>query len=116
MNFFSATVRDGTAALADGTTMKLPGLADRGSVIIGLRPESMLPAADGAPGLVATVALVEPLGSDTLVHFRVADTGYVARVPPEPRPRVGDQLTLAIDPARAHLFDPQTGAAIGAGG
>ncbi len=112
MNFFPASLKDSVATLADGTRLDLPGHVDRSTVTIGLRPESMLPVPAGSPGLVVGVDLVEPLGSDTLVHFRLAGTGYVARVPPEIRPRPGDTLTLGIDPARAHLFDPDTGATL----
>ena len=113
MNFFPASLHDGVATLADGARLALPGRADRSAITIGLRPENMLPVPAGSPGLVVTVDLVEPLGSDTLVHFCLGGTGYVARVPPETRPRPGDTLTLSIEPGRAHLFDPDTGATIG---
>ena len=112
MNFLPAALKDGVATLTDGTLLSMPGHADRDAATIGLRPETMLPVAAGLPGLVVTVDLVEPLGSDTLVHFKLAGTGYVARVPPETRPRPGDTLTLGIDLARTHLFDPVTGATI----
>ena len=113
MNFFAAVLADGEAVLADGARLRLPGQAVAGPAVLGLRPESMVPVAAGSPGLVVTVSLVEPLGSDTLVHFRLGEADYVARVPPETRPRVGDTLTLAADPASMHLFDPESGAVIG---
>ena len=111
MNFFAVTVGAGSATLGDGTRMPMPGAPD-GPAVLGLRPESLHPLPAGAPGLPVTVRLVEPLGSDTLVHFRLADADYVARVPPETRPRAGDAIVLSLDRARAHLFDAATGAAL----
>ena len=110
MNFFPVTLDGGGAALADGSRIDLPVTGAAGPAVLGLRPEAMVPAPDGAPGLRVTVTLVEPLGSDTLVHFRLGEADYVARVPPETRPRVGDHLTLAADGARCHLFDASSGA------
>ena len=110
MNFFPVTLADGHAVFADGTRIPRAG---HGPAILGIRPEALLPAETGLP---ITIALVEPLGSDTLVHFHMgADedaAGYVARVPPDTRPRVGDRMVLGIDPARTHLFHPDTGAVL----
>ena len=107
MNFFPVTLDNSGALLADGNRLAIPG---EGQAVLGLRPEAMIPVANGAPGLPITVRLVEPLGSDTLVHFRVGEGDYVARVPPETRPRPGDAMTVAADPAKVHLFHPDTGA------
>ena len=109
MNFFPVTVADGMAVLADGARVALPFVPDRDRAVLGLRPEAMLPAVEG---LRVQVSLVEPLGSDTLVHFRLGGGSYVARVPPETRPVTGGTLTLAAEPVRMHLFDPDTGAVL----
>ncbi len=109
MNFFPVEVADGMAVLADGSRLSLPFPPSRPRAVLGLRPEAMLPAAEG---LRVRVSLVEPLGSDTLAHFRLGAETYVARVPPETRPMVGDTLTLAASPSRMHLFDPETGAVL----
>ena len=117
MNFFPVTVEGGTAVLADGSHLALPdALASTpGRAVLGLRPEGMTPVSDGEPGLPVQVSLVEPLGSDTLVHFRLGGEDYIARVPPELRPRPGDALTLAACPAKMHLFDVASGAVLGRG-
>ena len=107
MNFFPVSLDGGAATLPGGTQIPLDG--PPGPAVLGLRPEAMLPVASGAPGLPVTVDLVEPLGSDTLIHFHLGEADYVARVPPETRPHVGDRLTLAADGARCHLFHPETG-------
>ena len=110
MNFFPVTLGGGQAVFEDGTGIACAG---DGPAILGIRPEALLPAQTGLP---ITVSLVEPLGSDTLVHFHMsADedaTGYVARVPPSTRPRVGDRMVLSIEPSRTHLFHPETGAVL----
>ncbi len=73
----------------------------------------MTPVPDADAGLRVQVSLVEPLGSDTLVPFPLGQDHYVARVPPDTRPRVADRLTLAADPGRMHLFDATTGSVLG---
>ena len=109
MNFFPIEIADGMAVLADGSRLPLPFVPPGPRAVLGLRPEAMLPAAGG---LCVQVSLVEPLGSDTLAHFRLGTGAYVARVPPETRPVVGGALTLAANPARMRLFDPDTGAVL----
>ncbi len=119
MNFFPVAIQDQHAVLADGTRLRLPDrlgagrLAGHGNAVLGLWPEAMTPVPDGDAGLRVQVSLVEPLGSDTLVHFPLGQDHYVARVPPDTRPRVADRLTLAADPGRMHLFDATTGSVLG---
>ena len=43
---------------------------------------------------------------------RVGNSTFVASVDPTLRTRVHDRLKLAMNPARLHLFDAQTEAAI----
>ena len=78
-----------------------------------------------------TVDLVEALGSELLVHFdagapvvitdderEMAEgleevaTAFVGRLDPRSRARQGDTVELAVDTARVHVFDPETGDAI----
>jgi multiple sugar transport system ATP-binding protein len=60
-----------------------------------------------------TVAVVEPLGSDTLVYFELDGQRHVARVSPKLAPRTGEKATLVIDAATVHLFNPQDGSVLG---
>lgn len=53
--------------------------------------------------------LVEPLGSDTLVHFDLAGASAIARIDPVLRPKLGDRLSLRPQPGRVHLFDAENG-------
>ena len=88
------------------------------AVILGLRPEDVLPAtaADGAPTdlvVEAQVDLVEPLGSETFFHLTAAGQSIIARFRTSERITVGQRLAVAFDLGRAHWFDPLTGRAIG---
>jgi multiple sugar transport system ATP-binding protein len=112
MNFAKARVRGNTLEFADGVSLPLAGAAARASaadgreVVVGIRPEHF--GIGGGATLTGRVDVVEPLGSDTLVHFTLGGANLTARVEPKMRPQPGEMLSLAIDPARIHLFDPQT--------
>ena len=90
----------------------------------------------GLPTIDVDVVVLEELGSDAHVFFRVdatrIATGTVedeedegaelvgdeegsllnARVDPRTRARVGESLRLAVDPARFHFFDPVSGGSL----
>jgi multiple sugar transport system ATP-binding protein len=107
-------------------------------VILGIRPESFEDAAyapGDLPAIDVAVVVLEELGSDAHVFFR-ADAPRIApevleaegagdgelveepnallnaRVDPRTTTRVGGTLRLAVDPARFHFFDPDTGASL----
>jgi len=107
-------------------------------IVLGIRPESFEDAAFASselPTIDVDVAVVEELGSDAHVYFR-ADARQItpeqlesggedvaqlvpessallnARVDPGTRARGGAALALAVDPARFHFFDHETGASL----
>jgi multiple sugar transport system ATP-binding protein len=108
------------------------------SVVLGIRPEGFEDAAFATrdlPVLDANVVVLEELGSDAHVFFRadaprvtpevleaegedddqlVAGEGALlnARVDPRTAARVGGELRIAVDPARFHFFDPESGASL----
>ena len=120
MNFLPVTLRGDRAALEDGRTLPLSllgtGAAGRpegdATLILGVRPEHFTVAPDDPDALAVTVDLVEPLGSDTLVHFRLAETDAIARVSPDLRPKPGDTLPLIPVRGKTLLFDQESGRAI----
>jgi multiple sugar transport system ATP-binding protein len=110
--------------------------APTGHVIVGIRPEAFEDAVLADPSLPQIdvhVEVVEELGADTHVIFTVAaprvevsdvreaagdedaalvaveGSLFTARVDPQTAARPGAQLRLALDPARFHYFDPETG-------
>ena len=124
MNFLTAEVREGAGAISfpDGSILPVPetrraDLAGRSEVIVGIRPENFfVPEGNGSGELHITADVIEPLGSDTLVLFRMGKNEVVARTPPKLGLRVGDGLHLSVDTDAIHFFDPQSSRALrGAG-
>ncbi|MBB4953516.1 multiple sugar transport system ATP-binding protein [Agrobacterium vitis] len=119
MNFVKAKVTDGSLAFANGDRLPLSRLqsshadvVEGQDVIVGIRPEHFTTSSDPDMALTANVQVVEPLGSDTLVHFAINGETLTARMPPNMRPTVGTELKIGIDPTRLHLFDATTERAI----
>jgi len=79
------------------------------SVLAGLRPEHLEPAADGP--LAVRIELLERLGADTILHGRLngAETPLVARTSGSFALSLGETVRFAIRPEHLHLFDPDTG-------
>jgi len=107
------------------------------SLIVGIRPETFEDSAFSTPGLPtidADVVVLEELGSDAHVFFRVDATRVAAgldedadeaadlvsergallnaRVDARTSARVGSTIRLAVDPSRFHFFDAETGASL----
>jgi len=114
------------AVLGEMLALKVPESVD--DVIVGLRPEHIEP---GKGGLTFEIrpTLVEGLGSESYVYFDVPEVNHLAAAggaTDDGRPpgrivarlmnagpvRVGETLTVSVDPDRLHLFDPATGQAI----
>jgi sn-glycerol 3-phosphate transport system ATP-binding protein len=99
------SVGDQTIIVAD----MREGLSPGSTVEVGLRPEDV--QAGGAPGassLGMDVDFVEELGATQLFHGKVAGTDFVVQASTGQIPAETRKLTLSIDPANVHLFDPQT--------
>ena len=119
MNFIKARRKKDVLSFAGGDTVALDRLGrpnlttqDGEDVIVGIRPEHFTHGDGNSNTLTGTVQVVEPLGSDTLVHLAHGDAMMTARVAPEARPTVGEPFTLGFDPARLHLFDAASERAI----
>ncbi len=119
MGMSACTLSDGDVDLGGGARIRLaPALLDRARASTGLkfgvRPESITLGPVGADDaqLAATVALLEPLGSETLVTLQIGASEFVARLPATFRQPVGAALNVYIDPARIHLFDGASGVAL----
>jgi multiple sugar transport system ATP-binding protein len=139
MNLVEAHVNGGEVVLGQ---FRIPLAPNRrpgrdGPLILGIRPETFEDAAFASPDLptIDTVVVVlEELGSDAHVFFRVhasrvaagleddadeatdlvVDRGSLlnARVDPRTLARVGDSLRLSVDPSRFHFFDADTGVSL----
>ena len=131
MNLVEATVEHGSVRFGQyRIPLATPPAADR--VVLGIRPESFEDAAfaPGLPTIRVRVEVLEELGSDAHVFFLIdappmtaevlesasesallaVDRAlFTARVDARTEATVGGTLELAVDAARFHFFDPQTG-------
>ena len=127
MNFMPAEIVAGNSGPAvtlteGGVSARLPlprsypgGAQQAGRrVVLGVRPETLADAARAQePGrdfglLEGVVEVVEPTGPETMVVVRLGGREVVARFEPDAAPAVGDRVSLAVDMAKACLFDPDT--------
>jgi multiple sugar transport system ATP-binding protein len=104
------------AAISGAVPRDLAALAGR-ELILGVRPEDLHLPSDGGPSALwalveSAVDVVEPLGAETLLHFRVGEAKSVVRAAAATSIRPGAPLRLHADLGRAHFFDPQTGATL----
>ncbi|MGZ5804117.1 MAG: ABC transporter ATP-binding protein [Xanthobacteraceae bacterium] len=116
MNFFPVELRDDAAifprdampAPLDGSLRaRLKAAAGKG--VFGVRPEHFQVVTADTSGIPIQIKLVEPLGSDTLIHFDVAGAPAIARVDPSLKPKPGERLFLKPQADKIHLFDAATG-------
>ncbi len=110
MNFMEARLEGGDLVLP---WMRLPcpalvaAPAD-GRVTLGIRPEDILPG-DGFP---ATVGVVEPMGSESLLAISAGGADMQVRLPGRDFPVAGTTMRFAFDARHLHVFDAGTGKAI----
>ena len=77
------------------------------SVILGLRPEdvSIHEAGGGVP---AEIYVIEPLGNETIVDVTLGENVIKVIAEPDFEGSSGQKITLDIDCAKLHFFDPDT--------
>ncbi len=85
-------------------------------LILGLRPEHVTEPRrndrDQACEFTATLDVVEPMGMETMVYFRVDGQEVCGRVDPGSAAGPGEPMRLYADINHMHLIDPQTGAVL----
>jgi len=139
MNLVEARIDDDTITFGqfsvtlDPARRPAAGVKD---VVLGIRPESFEDSAfarAGLPTIEVSVAVLEELGADSHVLFRVEAPRitaemleaqdeatllaeptalFSARVDPKTRGRVGEPLELAVDASSFHFFDRESGKAL----
>lgn len=117
MNFLTGVLEAGALRLGDGSTLALPdkvGAAHtdgsgRG-VVLGLRPEYLLPEGSPEAGAVYTITpeRIEMLGSEQMIHFKFSGQPMVARWPSDAPCSEGQPLSLKFELSKALLFDAAT--------
>jgi len=124
MNFLKGTLlaQDGHVCFDEGSALlRLPasfGPALDGRVgqkaVMGVRPEilEVLPAggaADTGSTLRVKVNVVEPLGDEMLLYLSTPQHDLIAKIDAHQDAEVGQEMTVAVQVARSHVFDPETG-------
>jgi sn-glycerol 3-phosphate transport system ATP-binding protein len=107
MNFLEAAISDGgrAATLKAGPTLPFADGPRTGSAItIGIRPEHVQHLPGDPAALPLAVELVEPLGSETVIHGRLpGGEALVARLP-LPAGAIGETLPVGLPPSAWHVF------------
>jgi ABC-type sugar transport system ATPase subunit len=123
INLIAGTVRrdgDVVSLVSDGLALPLsPRLAalaasaQSDELTLGIRPEDLgMTTAPWDDAVPARIAVVEPMGSLNVAYASAGAVRIVATTPPEFVPDPGASVWIAPDPAKIHLFDTATGAAI----
>jgi multiple sugar transport system ATP-binding protein len=123
MNFINARLErgGGGSSIRLGVDLKLPlddGVAEGvepwidQDLVVGIRPEHIT---ERRPHVVpsqvdfeATVEFVEPMGNDTMVHFRIDRADVCARANPRAVRPVGEPMVFSMDMSLVHFIDPRT--------
>ncbi|NQU10677.1 TOBE domain-containing protein, partial [bacterium] len=129
MNFFRGTLGQRSGGLgfteqapatggAAGFDLPLPEafapkLASRAGqpVVFGVRPEDISLTGNGAdagPTVPAKVDVVEPMGAEIILYLTSASHTFIARVSPHAQVTVGQQVAVAFDLRKSHVFDQAT--------
>ena len=123
MNFFHAKLvqADGGLAVDTGTfQVKVPkayhdvcGSYKDKDVTLGIRPEDI---ADALPEdtkgqwekLKAVVEGIEPLGAEIILEMVSGQQSFTARVDPDSKSRLGEEVEVYFNMRKIHLFDSKT--------
>jgi len=127
MNFFRARLvkADGAMYVDMGSfRMKVP--AEYASnyekfmnreVTFGLRPEDVADQeVDARRGswepMTGVAEVIEPLGAEIILELSKGEHSFIARVAPNSKARLNQEVGLNFDMLKMHLFDPETGKVI----
>jgi multiple sugar transport system ATP-binding protein len=103
INLVPAVRQEGKVVAGEGA-LSVP--APRGDLpekcLLGLRPEDIRPAPNGAFG--ATVSLTEPLGVETILHLKAGPVTLLGLVPGMASQKVGDRIRFDIVQEKLHFF------------
>lgn len=109
MNMLQGIVgSDGASVEILGMPLAVPpraSLVPGRKVIVGIRPEHLVPA---GKGLVTELVVVEPTGAETHLVLRFGSYELISAVRDRHQYAIGQKLTMAADPKSIHLFDEET--------
>ncbi len=128
MNFVSATLeKDGERTVLTGEGFKItlpegkvkPELDEYygKEVIMGIRPEAIFDDEAHISAMPESVVdvkidIVEMMGAETYLYLELAKTSVIARVNRRSTAKADDEIKVAVDANKIHLFDKETERAI----
>ena len=120
MNFLTVTVKDAEGKIiVDEGNFQLTPTAEQGAklkayvgkeVFLGIRPEDLeyTKTPDSANNVLATVKIIEPLGSETVLHVATKGQEFVARSTVEKVFELDSSVNFAPAMEKAKFFDKAT--------
>ena len=82
-------------------------------MLFGLRPEHIMEQRSNMElnqhAFDVAIEVTEPMGMETLVHFRVNGTEVCGRVNPAAKAQAGRSMKLVADLNNMHLIDGESG-------
>jgi len=110
MNFLPVTLQGQQLQIGPDITLPMPKASThQGPAILGIRPEHFTLPANNWPELGITIDIIEPLGAESLIHGHIKDQELVIKLPTAIATAASDKLTVAINPQRFYLFEPDSG-------
>ncbi len=107
MNLLEATGDNGAVKIGDHTLPLANGGAEAGRPVrYGIRPEHLDLADDGFP---ATISVVEPTGSETILFLKFGANDLVAVFHERHEFSPGQEIRLSPRGDQAHIFDAESG-------
>ena len=104
ISYFRFPVQDGCLQISDSCRLPL-SLQHEGEIVTGIRPEAWRKG----DGLAIQVQAVEQHGKDNQITFQLAGTKARALLDVTEPVRVGDTVSLTLDPRFVYFFDEATG-------
>ncbi|OOC42710.1 ABC transporter ATP-binding protein [Thermosipho sp. 1074] len=127
MNFIDAKIikENGLWIKSSGLKLKIPEqIAEKlekyidSDVIFGIRPENIydkmfaMAPKEGENTARTKVDVVEPLGSETILHLVSGNDKFIAIVDPKTEAKEEQEIDVVFDMNTMHIFDKETGKAI----
>lgn len=121
MNFFNAEISsDGKSLSAEGAVIEIPESKQKDiapfagrKVIFGIRPEHIQDVRFAKEdlkkySLSGSVEVAEPMGSEIMLHIKLGETIFTARVDVHANVRLGDTVEVCLDMNQMHIFDMES--------